>query len=133
MLVPFVLLAVSMKRAHGYLIEEYLRTLGLMGVDMSTLYRTLRQMEKDGLLRSAWEPGATGPGRRVYTPTDAGLAWLDASAATLQAYRDTIDRFFGLRAAREESTMASPRPKRTRPRTATAAHTRKPNDEQGNR
>jgi PadR family transcriptional regulator PadR len=93
---PFVLLAVSLQRAHGYVIEDYLRALGLFGITMSTLYRTLRQMEKDGFLESAWEPGPTGPARRVYTITDAGHVWLDASAAMLNTYRETIDRFFGL-------------------------------------
>ena len=96
MLAPFVLLAVSLQRAHGYVIEDYLRALGLFGFTMSTLYRTLRQMEKDGFLESTWEPGPTGPARRVYTITDAGRTWLDTSAAMLNAYRDTIDRFFGL-------------------------------------
>ena len=77
-LAPFVLLAVSLQRAHGYVIEDYLRALGLFGITMSTLYRTLRQMEKDGFVESTWEPGPTGPARRVYTITDAGLAWLDS-------------------------------------------------------
>src|SRR4249920_2092480 len=95
-LAPFVLLAVSLQRSHGYVIEDYLRALGLFGITMSTLYRTLRQMEKDGFVESTWEPGPTGPARRVYTITDAGLAWLDSSATMLTAYRETIDRFFGL-------------------------------------
>ena len=95
-LAPFVLLAVSLQRAHGYVIEDYLRALGLFGITMSTLYRTLRQMEKDGFLESTWEPGPTGPARRVYTITDAGQVWLESSATMLNAYRDTIDRFFGL-------------------------------------
>jgi poly-beta-hydroxybutyrate-responsive repressor len=95
-LAPFVLLAVSMQRAHGYVIEDYLRALGLFGITMSTLYRTLRQMEKDGFLESTWEPGPTGPARRVYTITDAGHAWLDSSATMLDAYRQTIDRFLDL-------------------------------------
>jgi PadR family transcriptional regulator, regulatory protein PadR len=95
-LAPFVLLAVSLQRSHGYVIEDYLRALGLFGITMSTLYRTLRQMEKDGFLESTWEPGPTGPARRVYTITDAGSVWLDSSAAMLNAYRATIDRFFGL-------------------------------------
>jgi PadR family transcriptional regulator PadR len=93
---PFVLLAVSLQRAHGYVIEDYLRALGLFGITMSTLYRTLRQMEKDGYLESTWEPGPTGPARRVYTITDAGHVWLDSSAAMLNVYRETINRFFGL-------------------------------------
>ena len=95
-LAPFVLLAVSLQRAHGYVIEDYLRALGLFGITMSTLYRTLRQMERDGFLESTWEPGPTGPARRVYTITDAGHAWLDSSATMLNPYRETIDRFFGL-------------------------------------
>lgn len=95
-LAPFVLLAVSMQRAHGYVIEDYLKALGLFGITMSTLYRTLRQMEKDGFLESTWEPGPTGPARRVYTITDAGHTWLESSATMLNAYRQTIDRFFGL-------------------------------------
>ena len=90
-LAPFVLLSVSLERAHGYVIEDYLRALGLFGITMSTLYRTLRQMEKDGFVESTWEPGPTGPARRVYTITDAGLAWLDSSATMLNAYRETID------------------------------------------
>ena len=92
----YVLLAVSLKRAHGYVIEEYLRALGLFGITMSTLYRTLRQLEKEGYLESTWETGPTGPARRVYTITDAGRAWLDSSASMLDAYRQSIDRFFGL-------------------------------------
>jgi PadR family transcriptional regulator PadR len=95
-LAPFVLLAVSLQRAHGYVIEDYLRALGLFGITMSTLYRTLRQMERDGFLESTWEPGPTGPARRVYTITDTGHAWLDSSASMLNAYRETINRFFGL-------------------------------------
>jgi PadR family transcriptional regulator, regulatory protein PadR len=107
-LAPFVLLAVSLQRSHGYVIEDYLRALGLFGITMSTLYRTLRQMEKDGFLVSTWEPGPTGPARRVYTITDAGHVWLDSSAAMLNAYRETIDRFFGLYGAGPSSTRKQP-------------------------
>jgi poly-beta-hydroxybutyrate-responsive repressor len=90
------LLAVSLQRAHGYLIEEYLRSVGFFGLEMSTLYRTLRQLEKDGLLCSAWEPGPTGPARRVYSLTDVGRSWLDQWADSLGAYRRMLDQFFGL-------------------------------------
>jgi PadR family transcriptional regulator, regulatory protein PadR len=103
-----VLLAVSLQRSHGYVIEDYLRALGLFGITMSTLYRTLRQMEKDGFLESTWEPGPTGPARRVYTITDAGSVWLDSSAAMLNAYRDTIDRFFGLYGAGQGANRGQP-------------------------
>jgi poly-beta-hydroxybutyrate-responsive repressor len=96
MLVPYLLLAISLQRTHGYMLEEYLRGLGFVGLEVSTLYRTLRQMEKDGLLHSAWEPGPTGPARRVYTLTEMGQTWLNTWAATLEAYRGLIDHFFAL-------------------------------------
>jgi PadR family transcriptional regulator PadR len=95
-LIPYVLLAVSLQRAHGYLIEEYLRGVGFIALEMSTLYRTLRQLEKDGLLNSSWEHGSVGPARRVYSLTDLGRAWLDQSVNTLDAYRRMLDQFFGL-------------------------------------
>jgi PadR family transcriptional regulator, regulatory protein PadR len=95
-LIPYVLLAVSLQRAHGYLIEEYLRGVGFFSLEMSTLYRTLRQLEKDGLLDSSWEPGPTGPARRVYSLTDVGRLWLDQWADTLGVYRRMLDQFFGL-------------------------------------
>ena len=96
MLVPYLLLAVSMQRAHGYMIEEYINGSGFFRVDASTLYRTLRQLEKDGLLSSDWEPGPSGPARRVYSLTESGRAWLDAWSATLRAYRSMLDNFFSL-------------------------------------
>lgn len=95
LLTPYVLLAISTQRMHGYLIEQYLNGLGLAHVEMTTLYRTLRQLEKDGLVRSAWEAGAQGPARRVYTLTEAGRTWLDAGASFLERYRTAIDLFFG--------------------------------------
>jgi PadR family transcriptional regulator, regulatory protein PadR len=102
-LIPYILLAVSLQRAHGYLIEEYLRSLGFLSLEMSTLYRTLRQLEKDGLLLSSWEPGPTGPARRVYSLTDMGRVWLDQWADTLDTYRRMLDRFFGLYGQQKES------------------------------
>jgi PadR family transcriptional regulator, regulatory protein PadR len=95
LLTPYVLLAIATRRAHGYLIEQYLNGLGLAKVELTTLYRTLRQLEKEGLVRSTWEAGTEGPARRVYSLTDAGNTWLDAGARFLESYRATIDSFFG--------------------------------------
>lgn len=123
LLVPYVLLAVSMQRAHGYLIEEYLRGLGFLSVEMSTLYRTLRQLEKDGLLSSTWGPGPTGPARRSYSLTDVGRALLGSWAGTLNTYRDMIDRFFGL----YQPAAPAPKPStETRPKARSKPKEKKP-------
>lgn len=95
LLVPYVLLAISAQRAHGYFIEQYLRGMGLAHVEMTRIYRTLRQLEQQGLVTSAWEAGPDGPARRVYTLTDAGKTWLRGGAAMLEGYRSAIDAFFG--------------------------------------
>jgi poly-beta-hydroxybutyrate-responsive repressor len=95
-LVPYILLALSLQRAHGYWIDEYLKRAGFFGLEISTLYRTLRQLEKQGLLSSAWEPGPVGPARRMYMLTDAGRLWLDGWAQALDGHRRMLDRFFGL-------------------------------------
>jgi poly-beta-hydroxybutyrate-responsive repressor len=95
LLVPYVLLAISAQRAHGYYIEQYLRGLGLAQVEMSRIYRTLRQLEAQGLVTSAWEAGPGGPARRVYTLTGPGRAWLQSGAVMLEGYRTAIDAFFG--------------------------------------
>ncbi len=94
-LVTYILLLLSFQRAHGYFIEQYLRGLGLLNVELSSLYRTLRQLESAGLVHSTWEHGPEGPARRVYSLTEAGRWWLDANANVLEGYRALIDRFFG--------------------------------------
>jgi PadR family transcriptional regulator PadR len=96
LLVPYLLLALNYYRAHGYLLQQYLRTLGFFGVDITTIYRTLRQMEKQGLVNSAWDTEAQGPARRVYGLTDAGRLFLESWAAALGQYRESLDRFFRL-------------------------------------
>jgi PadR family transcriptional regulator PadR len=110
LLIPYVLLAIQAQQAHGYLIDQYLRGLGLAQVQMSTLYRTLRELERRGLVTSTWESGASGPARRTYALTTAGEAWLRTGATALEAYRAAIDAFFGAYAAPKRKTTRKGRP-----------------------
>ena len=79
-------------------------------------YRTLRQLEKDGLLLSTWEAGPAGPARRVYTLSDAGRAWLDTGALALEGYRAMIDRFFGLYGGQDGADTTTPKKEGKRPK-----------------
>ncbi len=94
MMVPYVLLALSAYAAHGYAIQQYLRGLGFLSMNITTVYRTLRQLEKQGLVSSYWEPGDGGPAKRMYTLTEAGRATLGIWANALEGYRAMIDAFF---------------------------------------
>lgn len=83
---------------HGYRLLQQLVTLGFAALDPGTVYRTLRQLERDGLIRSYWDLGDTGPARRMYELTEAGEAFLRTWAQGLEQYRQMLDafaRFYG--------------------------------------
>jgi poly-beta-hydroxybutyrate-responsive repressor len=79
---------------HGYQILQTLSVFGLAAFDPTTVYRTLRRLEKDGLLMSGWEIGDSGPARRVYSLTEAGENFLQTWASALEHYQSILNRFF---------------------------------------
>ncbi len=69
--------------AHGYDLLERLRPLGFSRDDPGRLYRALRALESDELVRSVWEKSNSGPDRRMYEITRAGMEVLHESAQAL--------------------------------------------------
>jgi PadR family transcriptional regulator, regulatory protein PadR len=96
LLVPYVLLFLKNWSAHGYQILQTLTMLGFAAVDPATVYRSLRQMEREGLVSSSWQTGAAGPARRTYEITPDGEAFLNQWAEALGTYQRFLDRFFQL-------------------------------------
>ena len=101
---PCLLLLLSEGPQHGYSLMEALAQRRLLGaeVDVGNLYRTLRRMEAEGLVESAWSGPGPGPQRRVYRVTDRGVHILRSWAATLEertalmnAFLDEFHRVFG--------------------------------------
>ncbi len=92
---PCILLQLRENPAHGYELLERLRSFGLPGSDPGGLYRSLRGLEDEGLVRSAWEPSDAGPQRRIYELTRLGMEELHRQAKALVAARDTLDAFLG--------------------------------------
>jgi PadR family transcriptional regulator PadR len=95
-LVPVILLSLREWNSYGYELMERTAAFGFEAMNPGTLYRTLRQMEKDGVVESEWETSRGGPARRVYTITDAGEAYLDFWAEALEQYRRNMESFFRL-------------------------------------
>ncbi len=93
-LVPVILLTLQQWNSYGYELMERTAAFGFETMNPGTLYRTLRQMEKEGLCVSKWETSEGGPARRVYSITEAGEAYLGFWARSLEQYRQTIDTFF---------------------------------------
>ncbi len=90
---PCLLLLLREQPAHGYDLLERLRPLGLRSDDPGGLYRTLRSLEREGLVRSAWEASSAGPHRRIYEITRAGKEELHRRAKALAEVRETVDVF----------------------------------------
>ncbi len=80
---PCLLLLLAEGTSHGYELLEQVSALGLDRVDPGGLYRSLRAMDEEGLVRSAWQPSASGPARRTYELTAEGREWLHAVAGSL--------------------------------------------------
>ena len=95
-LVPVILLTLRELNSYGYELMERTAAFGFEAMNPGTLYRTLRQMEKEGVVESQWETSKGGPARRMYTITDAGEAYLDFWAEALEQYRRNMDVFFRL-------------------------------------
>jgi PadR family transcriptional regulator, regulatory protein PadR len=90
---PAVLLLLRERPAHGYELLDQLPELTGERIDMGNLYRVLRALEEDGLVRSEWNAELPGPAKRTYELTEAGVRVLDDWAAALSGSRDRIDAF----------------------------------------
>jgi PadR family transcriptional regulator len=95
-LVPILLLMLRQWSSYGYELMEKMSTFGLVAMNPGTFYRTLRQMEKDGMVSSSWDTSEGGPARRMYSITDAGEAYLNYWAESLDQYQRMMDTFFRL-------------------------------------
>jgi PadR family transcriptional regulator, regulatory protein PadR len=95
-LVPVILLSLREWNSYGYELMERASAFGFEAMNPGTLYRTLRQMEKDGVVESSWETSRGGPARRMYSITGAGEAHLDFWVKSLEQYQRTMDDFFRL-------------------------------------
>jgi len=80
---PCLLLLLAEGTSHGYELLDQVTALGLEQVDPGGLYRCLRAMDEEGLVRSTWEPSSSGPARRTYQLTDEGREWLHVLAGSL--------------------------------------------------
>jgi PadR family transcriptional regulator PadR len=90
---PAVLMLLRERPAHGYELLEQLPELTGERVDMGNLYRFLRLLEAEGIVRSQWDDDAPGPSKRIYELTSEGQALLDDWARALRDARGRIDTF----------------------------------------
>lgn len=92
---PFVLAILAGGGAHGYAIIGDLGQLGITNaaVDIGQVYRTLRDLEEVGQVRSTWSTAGSGPARRDYELTAAGYRALDEWAAVMKERARLVAEF----------------------------------------
>lgn len=90
---PWLLLLLSDAPAHGYeLLDRLHQNEDTRGIDPGFLYRTMRQFEEDGLVKSSWDVEGRGPARRVYEITPDGTEYLHAWADHIRGARERLGR-----------------------------------------
>jgi poly-beta-hydroxybutyrate-responsive repressor len=112
-LASWLLLLLRNWSAHGYQLIQTLMVMGLGAVDPATVYRTLRQLENEGLISSVWDPQDSGAARRMYTLTAAGEEYLELWAHQLEQYQNVLNRFFDLYTANISDTSEQSEQKET--------------------
>ena len=93
---PFILLLLSRMSLHGYELNNKLQAFGFKTIDHGNLYRLLRQLEKDELVSSEWDTNGSGPAKRRYSITRAGITYLRGYANQLESYQSMLDQFFNM-------------------------------------
>ena len=78
--------------AYGYQLAQQLAAAGLPAFDSGTVYRTLRQLERTGLVSSFWDTSESGPARRMYSLTKAGDLFLTGWIDILGKYQAVLQR-----------------------------------------
>jgi PadR family transcriptional regulator PadR len=77
--------------AYGYQLSQKLAESGMPQFDSGTVYRTLRQLEKSGLVSSFWDTSESGPARRMYSLTKTGEIFLNGWIEVLQNYQKVLN------------------------------------------
>ncbi len=68
------------KESYGYSLMERLNEFGFTedNINISVIYRNLRNMESRNLVISSWEESEQGPNKRIYRITTEGIEELES-------------------------------------------------------
>ncbi len=91
---PAIMAILSQASTHGYVLVQRIADLNLFAdepPDPSGIYKTLKELEKEGLVNSSWELGESAPAKRRYELSASGAACLKRWVPTLETYRAHID------------------------------------------
>ena len=79
------------ENSYGYEPRDRLEEFRFEDNNPRESYRTLRQMENEGLCKSEWELPEGGQANQMYSITEAGEALLDTWIEACERYREVMD------------------------------------------
>lgn len=118
---PVLLFLLKKKgRSHGYELANELRQYALTDaeIEVSALYRTLRQLEQNRCVTSEWDVAGSGPARRLYKLTARGEEHLKEWIIVLAHLSESMSRFVAEARSKTrpaEAKSETPRPPQRRP------------------
>ncbi len=72
-----VLAVIEKESVYGYELSKKLQEIGLQDVSEGTIYPVLLRLQKNGLIRGEIRPSDSGPNRKYYDLTAAGIEVLN--------------------------------------------------------
>lgn len=93
---PVLLFLLKKKgRSYGYELASDVRKHALTDaeIEVSALYRTLRQLEQNDCVISEWDVEGSGPARRLYALTPRGEQHLEEWVTVLEHMSNSMTRF----------------------------------------
>jgi len=95
LLQPFILLMLKGKDSYGYHLIEKITEFRFHNnpPDVGAIYRNLRNMEKEGWVKSKWDTKGVGPAKRIYRITPQGEEILHGWAITLEKRKEALEQF----------------------------------------
>ena len=93
-----VLLGLASAPSYGYELISTIQSFGFIegAAPPGMIYRHLRQMEEDNLVKSEWETKEAGAAKRIYTITDEGREVLDLWIQFMQTNADKLNNFISM-------------------------------------
>jgi len=95
LLQPFILLVLKRKESYGYELIEKISEFRFHDSppDVGAIYRNLRNMEKEGWVKSKWDTKGAGPAKRIYRITSQGEEILHGWAITVRKRKEALNQF----------------------------------------
>jgi poly-beta-hydroxybutyrate-responsive repressor len=92
---PSILMSLYLKDSYGYELIQKIQKFGFIEgqAPPGMIYRHLRQLEEDGLVRSEWETRESGPAKRVYQITEDGKKILAVWSDYMEGQAEKLNKF----------------------------------------